>query len=174
MVYTPIVYIIGFIALWFHMNHGFWSMSQSCGWDNDTWLPRLKKISCWWTTIVIALFIAQAVVFTVNAHNDFYKTDDALRSQYVGVIGKMVGLPVDRVSSEQLPMVIEQNLNVLSDPQFAAQLSDPQVQMQTGLTPESHQELLSKYQHAKAFLDYFMIDNEAAPAAQPIEEQPEN
>lgn len=174
MVYTPIVYIIGFIALWFHMNHGFWSMFQSCGWDNDTWLPRLKKISCWWTTIVIALFIAQAVVFTVNAHNDFYKTDDALRSQYVGVIGKMVGLPVDRVSSEQLPMVIEQNLNVLSDPQFAAQLSDPQVQMQTGLTPESHQELLSKYQHAKAFLDYFMIDNEAAPAAQPIEEQPEN
>lgn len=165
MVYTPIVYIIGFIALWFHMNHGFWSMFQSCGWDNDTWLPRLKKISCWWTTIVIALFIAQAVVFTVNAHNDFYKTDDALRSQYVGVIGKMVGLPVDRVSSEQLPMVIEQNLNVLSD---------PQVQMQTGLTPESHQELLSKYQHAKAFLDYFMIDNEAAPAAQPIEEQPEN
>ena len=174
IVYTPIVYIIGFIALWFHMNHGFWSMFQSCGWDNDTWLPRLKKISCWWTTIVIALFIAQAVVFTVNAHNDFYKTDDALRSQYVGVIGKMVGLPVDRVSSEQLPMVIEQNLNVLSDPQFAAQLSDPQVQMQTGLTPESHQELLSKYQHAKAFLDYFMIDNEAAPAAQPIEEQPEN
>jgi len=174
MVYTPIVYIIGFIALWFHMNHGFWSMFQSCGWDNDTWLPRLKKISCWWTTIVIALFIAQAVVFTVNAHNDFYKTDDALRSQYVGVIGKMVGLPVDRVSTEQLPMVIEQNLNVLSDPQFAAQLSDPQVQMQTGLTPEGHQELLSKYQHAKAFLDYFMIDNEAAPAAQPIEEQPEN
>lgn len=94
MVYTPIVYIIGFIALWFHMNHGFWSMFQSCGWDNDTWLPRLKKISCWWTTIVIALFIAQAVVFTVNAHNDFYKTDDALRSQYVGVIGKMVGLPL--------------------------------------------------------------------------------
>ena len=44
MVYTPIVYIIGFIALWFHMNHGFWSMFQSCGWDNDTWLPRLKKI----------------------------------------------------------------------------------------------------------------------------------
>ncbi len=113
-------------------------------------------------------------MFTVNAHNDFYKTDDALRSQYVGVIGKMVGLPVDRVSTEQLPMVIEQNLNVLSDPQFAAQLSDPQVQMQTGLTPEGHQELLSKYQHAKAFLDYFMIDNEAAPAAQPIEEQPEN
>ena len=73
-VWTPIVYIIGFIALWFHMNHGFWSMFQTCGWDNDTWLPRLKKIACWWTTIVVALFIAEAVVFTVRAHNsDFQK-----------------------------------------------------------------------------------------------------
>ncbi|WP_290145868.1 succinate dehydrogenase cytochrome b subunit, partial [Paramuribaculum intestinale] len=24
-IWTPIVYIIGFVALWFHMNHGFWS-----------------------------------------------------------------------------------------------------------------------------------------------------
>ncbi len=27
--WTIIVYIIGFIALWFHMNHGFWSMFQT-------------------------------------------------------------------------------------------------------------------------------------------------
>ena len=45
-VWTPIVYIIGFVALWFHMNHGFWSMFQTAGWNNDTWLPRLKKIAC--------------------------------------------------------------------------------------------------------------------------------
>lgn len=68
-VWTPIVYIIGFIALWFHMNHGFWSMFQSCGWDNDTWLPRLKAIGFWWTTIVVLLFIAEAIVFTVRAHS---------------------------------------------------------------------------------------------------------
>ncbi len=73
-IYTPIVYIVGFIALWFHMNHGMWSMFQSAGWDNDTWLPRLKKIGCWWTSIVVALFIAQAIVFTVRANsNDFQK-----------------------------------------------------------------------------------------------------
>ena len=64
-IWTPIIYIIGFIALWFHMNHGFWSMFQSCGWDNDTWLPRLKAIGFWWTTIVVLLFIAEAIVFTV-------------------------------------------------------------------------------------------------------------
>ena len=74
-VYTPIVYIAGFIALWFHMNHGMWSMFQSAGWDNDTWLPRLKKIGCWWTTIVVALFIAEAVVFTVRAHSNSFEQE---------------------------------------------------------------------------------------------------
>lgn len=66
--YTPVIYIIGFVALWFHLNHGFWSMLQSTGWNNDIWLPRLKKIGCWWTTIVVGLFIAQAIVFTVQAN----------------------------------------------------------------------------------------------------------
>lgn len=66
-IWTPIVYIIGFVALWFHMNHGFWSMFQTAGLDNDTWLPRLKCISFWWTSIVVGLFIIQAVVFTVRA-----------------------------------------------------------------------------------------------------------
>ncbi len=79
---TPIVYIIALVALWFHMNHGFWSMFQSAGWDNDTWLPRLKTISCWWTTIVVGLFIAQAVVFTVQAHRGAYLTDPQLVEQY--------------------------------------------------------------------------------------------
>ncbi|MCM1449475.1 MAG: succinate dehydrogenase cytochrome b subunit [Clostridiales bacterium] len=66
---TPVAYIIGFIALWFHMTHGFWSMFQSAGWDNDIWMPRLKKIGNWWVSIVIALFVAQAVIFTVRANS---------------------------------------------------------------------------------------------------------
>ena len=74
-VWTPIVYIIGFVALWFHMNHGFWSMFQTAGWDNDTWLPRLKCIACWWTTIVVGLFIAQAIVFTVRANTNDFETE---------------------------------------------------------------------------------------------------
>ena len=72
-IWTPIVYIIGFIALWFHMNHGFWSMFQSCGWDNDVWIKRLKCIGCWWTTIVIGLFVAQAIVFTVRANTTTFE-----------------------------------------------------------------------------------------------------
>lgn len=81
-VWTPIVYIIGFVALWFHMNHGFWSMFQSCGWNNDVWINRLKKIGLWWTSIVVLLFIAQAVVFTVRANDNYYLTNTDLQEQY--------------------------------------------------------------------------------------------
>lgn len=65
---TPVIYIIGFVALWFHLNHGFWSMFQSAGWDNDIWIKRLKCIGAWWTSIVVGLFIIQAIVFSVQAH----------------------------------------------------------------------------------------------------------
>ena len=80
--WTPVVYIIGFVALWFHMNHGFWSMFHTVGWDNNIWLGRLKSIACWWTSIVVALFIAQAVLFTIQANNKFFLTDEALQEQY--------------------------------------------------------------------------------------------
>ena len=87
--WTPIVYIIGFIALWFHMNHGFWSMFQSVGWDSTVWIPRLKKIGAWWTTIVILCFIAQAVVFTIKSHENYYKENGELRNQYVAMLAPM-------------------------------------------------------------------------------------
>lgn len=83
--WTLIVYVIGFVALWFHMTHGFWSMFQSVGWDNDIWIKRLKCIGCWWVTIVCALFLAQGIVFTVNAHRGCYSLDTdcpALKAQY--------------------------------------------------------------------------------------------
>ncbi len=86
--YTPVIYIIGFVALWFHMNHGFWSMFHTVGWDNNIWIDRLKKIACWWTSVVVALFIAQAVVFTVRANSDYYTTAPELQEQYAGFWNK--------------------------------------------------------------------------------------
>lgn len=80
--WTPVIYIIALVALWFHMNHGFWSMFQTAGWDNDIWMPRLKCIGKWWTTIVVGLFILQAIVFTVQAKNDTYLTCPVLTEQY--------------------------------------------------------------------------------------------
>ena len=31
-------------------------------------LPRLKTIACWWTSVVVLLFIAQAITFTVQPY----------------------------------------------------------------------------------------------------------
>ena len=80
-IWTPVVYIIGFVALWFHMNHGFWSMFQSAGWNNTIWLPRLKKIACCWTTFVVGLFVIQAVWFTYQAQTGAYLNDAKLNEQ---------------------------------------------------------------------------------------------
>lgn len=166
-VWTPIVYIIGFIALWFHMNHGFWSMFQSIGWNNNTWLPRMKSIACWWTSIVVALFIAQAVVFTVNAHNNFYKTDANLREQYKNVMGDMVGIPVDRYKYDNFSSALRNQ-----EQQLKAILENPSQMMQMGFTPEMVQSELDNIEPAMKFLNYLEGDNAAAAAAPMVE--PEN
>ena len=88
--WTLIVYVIGFVALWFHLNHGMWSMFQSVGWNNTNWMPRLKAISCWWTTIVCGLFLAEAIVFTVNANRHTYLTNETLRDQYKEMLANEV------------------------------------------------------------------------------------
>ena len=88
--WTLVVYAVGFVALWFHLTHGFWSMFQSVGWDNKVWMNRLKCIGNWWVSIVVALFLAEAIVFTVRAHEKFYLTDEALREQYKDMIVPML------------------------------------------------------------------------------------
>lgn len=58
------VYLIGFVAIWFHITHGFWSAFQSLGTANDTWITRFKCIGWWWATIVMLLFAVEACYFT--------------------------------------------------------------------------------------------------------------
>lgn len=47
-----VVYLIWFAALWLHLNHGFWSAFHTAGLSNKTWIPRLKCIAKWFSTIV--------------------------------------------------------------------------------------------------------------------------
>ena len=58
------VYLIWFVALWFHICHGFWSAFQTLGTANDKWIPRWQCISKWWATIVFILFAVEAIYFT--------------------------------------------------------------------------------------------------------------
>ena len=56
-----ILYIVWFGVLWFHLNHGFWSMFQTVGWNNMIWLKRLKVIGVIVSSLLVFLFIATAV-----------------------------------------------------------------------------------------------------------------
>ncbi len=51
-----IVYLVAFIALWFHLTHGFWSAFHTLGWNNTIWMSRLKAISYVVATIIVAGF----------------------------------------------------------------------------------------------------------------------
>ena len=55
------LYIIWFFFIWLHLNHGFWSMFQTIGWNNKKWLPRLKVIGIVVSTLIVVLFVATAV-----------------------------------------------------------------------------------------------------------------
>lgn len=141
--WTPVVYIIGFVALWFHMNHGFWSMFQSIGWNGQNWIERLKKVSCWWTTIVIALFVAQVAVFTYQAHNEEYVKNEDLKVQYTEAWQHEAE---GARSQESMQVITEQYFNFLKEfdnesyqaieQQRQAQMQYQQSMMQTTETEE--------------------------------------
>lgn len=81
--WTLIIYLIGFIALWFHLTHGIWSMCHTIGWNNGIWMNRLKTIGNIWATFIVLLFVAEAVVFTVNSKKGNYLNCPALQEQYL-------------------------------------------------------------------------------------------
>ena len=61
--YNVVLYLVWFAALWLHLNHGVWSMFQTVGWANDTWLPRLKCIAKLVSGFIFLGFAVVAVVF---------------------------------------------------------------------------------------------------------------
>ena len=140
--WTWIVYIAGFIALWFHLNHGIWSMFQSVGWDNKVWIERFKKLGLWWSSIVCLLFVAQAIVFTAKAHEGYFKNDPVLREQYKDMLVPMFdkdfgpdaaqfGIPsASMLPYDQFSMLIDAVLQKYAD--FPESLDDTRIQMDLG------------------------------------------
>ncbi|MCD8319134.1 MAG: succinate dehydrogenase cytochrome b subunit [Paraprevotella sp.] len=62
-VYT-VLYVIWLVALWFHLTHGFWSATQTLGWNGKIWFNRWKCIGCIYVTIVILAFLVVALYFS--------------------------------------------------------------------------------------------------------------
>ena len=62
-----IIYLVWFAAIWCHLTHGFWSAFHTIGWDNQTWLPRLKRIANVVATIVFLCFALVVIVFYLRS-----------------------------------------------------------------------------------------------------------
>ncbi len=137
-VWTVCVYVVAFIALWFHLTHGFWSMFQSVGWDSTRWIPRLKCIGWWWASIVCILFIAEAGVFTYRAMDGYYYNNEALRAQYAEMIGGELNEYAEydqkdmfnsELSFDQLVTNVNAELGAVSDPEAKAEERTPQAEL---------------------------------------------
>ena len=59
--FNLIVYLIWFVAVWYHLCHGFWSMFQTVGWSGQIWMNRLKVIGVIVATIICLMFVTVAV-----------------------------------------------------------------------------------------------------------------
>ena len=66
--YNVVLYLVWFVALWFHLTHGVWSMFQTAGWANDTWYPRLKCLANIVATLIFLGFAVVVIFFFVKAN----------------------------------------------------------------------------------------------------------
>ncbi|MBF6627290.1 MAG: succinate dehydrogenase/fumarate reductase cytochrome b subunit [Proteiniphilum sp.] len=67
--WVVIVYVIAFIALWFHLTHGFWSALHSVGWNNTVWMKRLKVLGNIISTVISLGFIVVAIAIYLGYSN---------------------------------------------------------------------------------------------------------
>lgn len=62
-----VIYLVWFVAIWFHLTHGMWSMMQTVGWNNQIWLKRLKCIADILSTLIMLGFAAVVVVYYLKS-----------------------------------------------------------------------------------------------------------
>ena len=63
-----VLYLIWFVAIWYHLCHGFWSMFQTVGWDGQTWFKRVKVIGIVVVTVICLMFAAVGVNAFIQAN----------------------------------------------------------------------------------------------------------
>ena len=61
-----VIYLVWLAALLFHLTHGIWSSMQTLGFSGKVWFQRWKCIGNAWAVIVVAMFAAVAVAFSVG------------------------------------------------------------------------------------------------------------
>jgi succinate dehydrogenase / fumarate reductase cytochrome b subunit len=64
--YVVLIYLVGVIALCYHLLHGFQSAFQSLGLNHKLYTPIIKKVGVWFSIIVCLLFAAMPVCMFLN------------------------------------------------------------------------------------------------------------
>ena len=60
------LYIVWIVALWFHLNHGFWAAFQTVGLNNQTWIKRWKFVAKVYAFVVAIGFISIPVAVLIS------------------------------------------------------------------------------------------------------------
>ena len=58
-----VLYLVWLLAIWFHINHGFWSALQTIGWNNVVWMKRIRVLSTWVSSILMLGFAAVVLYY---------------------------------------------------------------------------------------------------------------
>ena len=66
--WVTLLYLVWFVALWFHLTHGFWSALQTVGWNNNIWMKRWKVICGAYVTIIMLGFAVVAITAYCKAN----------------------------------------------------------------------------------------------------------
>lgn len=67
-IWNVIIYLVWFVALWFHLTHGFWSAFHSLGANNIKWISRLRVISYVYATLMFLGFSTIAIFAHLTAN----------------------------------------------------------------------------------------------------------
>ena len=61
-----VLYLIWYVALWFHLTHSLWSAIHTIGWNNTIWMNRWECISKIVATVICGLFAIITIIFFLN------------------------------------------------------------------------------------------------------------
>jgi succinate dehydrogenase / fumarate reductase cytochrome b subunit len=64
--YVVLIYLVGVIALCYHLLHGFQSAFQSLGLNHKLYTPIIKKVGVWFSITVCVMFAAMPVCMFLN------------------------------------------------------------------------------------------------------------
>ena len=62
-----VLYLVWYVAIWFHLTHGFWSALQTIGINNGVWMKRWKLISDIFATVIVLGFAFVTVFFYLKS-----------------------------------------------------------------------------------------------------------